>query len=333
MRIRIRIIVRESRNLCVPERLVRRNIDLKISRYGKQQMGMQQGAKTVLITGCSTGIGRATALLFQRKGWQVAATMLQPDAETELHLLPNVICPQLDVNDNTSIARAIRETLDRFGQIDAIVNNAGYGLIGAFETLSEAQIRRQFDTNVFGLMEVCRAILPHFRAQRSGMILNVSSLVGRIPLPLYSIYNASKFAVEGYSEGLIYELEPFNIRIKLIEPGAVKTDFFGTSSDRSNETGEDAYSAYSRAQLQVMDDIGNTGCTREQAAAIIYQAAQDDSNRLRYAVGMDAMILLPARRLLPDWLFVRLIKVGLSPSALSSVRSWLYKQQQKHRIG
>jgi len=298
-----------------------------------QNTATSHRAKTVLITGCTTGIGRATAQLFQRHGWQVAATMLQPELETELHLLPNVICPQLDVNDNASIARAISETLIHFGQIDTIVNNAGYGLIGAFETLSETQIRRQFDTNVFGLMEVCRAILPHFRAQRSGMILNVSSLVGRIPLPLYSIYNASKFAVEGYSEGLVYELEPFNIRIKLIEPGAVQTDFFSSSSDRDNETGEGAYSAYSRAQLKVMDDIGNTGCTREQAAQIIYQAAQDNSQRLRYAVGMDARILLPARRLLPDQLFVRLIKFGLSPSRLSHARRWFYQQQQKYRTG
>jgi NAD(P)-dependent dehydrogenase (short-subunit alcohol dehydrogenase family) len=294
-------------------------------------MAKPQSVRTVLITGCSTGIGRATAELFQRQGWNVSATMLEPGKETELHLLPNMICPFLDVNDNASIATAIKETLDHFGHIDAIVNNAGYGLIGAFETLSEAQIRRQFDTNVFGLMEVCRAILPIFRAQQRGMILNVSSLVGRIPLPLYSIYNASKFAVEGYSEGLIYELAPFNIRIKLIEPGAVKTDFFGGSSDRKNETGEGAYSAYAQAQMQVMDDIGNTGCTREQAAQIIYQAAQDDSNRLRYSVGMDAMILLPARRLLPDWLFVRLIKVGLSPSSFSTVRSWFYDLQKKRR--
>lgn len=296
-------------------------------------MATPQHRKTVLITGCSTGIGRATALLFQRQGWQVAATMLAPDAETELHLLPDVICPYLDVTVTSSITAAIEQTIARFGRIDAVVNNAGYGLIGAFETLSEAQIRRQFDTNVFGLMEVCRAILPHFRAQHSGMILNVSSLVGRIPLPLYSIYNASKFAVEGYSEGLVYELEPFNIRIKLIEPGAVQTDFFGTSSDRDNQTGEAAYHSYASAQMQVMDDIGHTGCTREQAAQIIYQAAAEDSHRLRYAVGMDARILLPARRVLPDWLFVRLIKVSLSPSRFTRVRSWLYKQQQKHARG
>ena len=281
--------------------------------------------RTVLITGCNTGIGNATAHYFQQQGWNVSATMLKPESEATLVSLPRVICPKLDVTDIASITLAIAETLRQFGRIDVVVNNAGYGLIGAFESLSDEQIRRQFDTNVFGLMDVCRAVLPHFRAQNSGTLINVSSMVGRIPLPLYSIYNASKFAVEGFSEGLIYELEPFNIHVKLIEPGSVKTAFFQGSSDRENSTGECAYVEFSQAQLAVMDEIGANGTTKEATAEIIFQSAVDQSSRIRYSVGLDAKVLMSARRVLSDAAFIKLIKAGLSPSLFTNIRSRFYK--------
>lgn len=291
-------------------------------------MSKQRMTCTVLITGCDTGIGNATAHYFQQQGWNVSATMLHPESEATLAGLPRVICPKLDVNDKASIAAAITKTLHEFGHIDAVVNNAGYGLIGAFESLSDEQIRRQFDTNVFGLMEVCRAVLPHFREQNSGTLINVSSMVGRIPLPLYSVYNASKFAVEGFSEGLIYELEPFDIRVKLIEPGSVKTAFFHGSSDRENCTGECAYSEFSEAQLAVMDEIGANGTTKEATAEVIFQAAMDNSSRIRYSVGLDAKILMAARRVLPDVAFIQLIKAGLSPSLFTNVRRRFYQLQK-----
>ncbi|MDZ4298856.1 MAG: SDR family oxidoreductase [Moraxellaceae bacterium] len=291
-------------------------------------MNKKNTSRTVFITGCDTGIGNATALYFQQHGWNVSATMLNPANETTLVTLPHVICPKLDVTDKASIDAAITETLQEFGHIDVVVNNAGYGLIGAFETLSDEQVRRQFDTNVFGLMDVCRAVLPYFRKQNSGTLINVSSMVGRIPLPLYSLYNASKFAVEGFSEGLIYELEPFNIRIKLIEPGSVKTAFFQGSSDRENSTGENAYIAFSQAQLAVMDEIGANGISKETAAETIFKSAIDNSSRVRYSVGMDAKVLMAARRLLPDSAFIRLIKIGLSPSLFASARRRLYQFQR-----
>ncbi|WP_420884492.1 SDR family oxidoreductase [Amnimonas aquatica] len=185
---------------------------MQAHRAGVFQMS-KQAQKTVLITGASSGIGLATARHFQARGWNVAATMRNPADQPELAQLPNVICPALDVHDKDSIAQAIQITFERFGAIDVVVNNAGYALMGAFETLDEAQVRRQFETNVFGLMEVCRAVLPHFRQRRAGLLINVSSMVGRIPLPLYSVYNASKHAVEGFTEGLVYELEPFGVRV------------------------------------------------------------------------------------------------------------------------
>lgn len=283
---------------------------------------------TVLITGCDTGIGNATAYLFQQHGWNVSATMLSPQNDAALAALPRVICPKLDVTDKASIEEAMTKTLDQFGRLDVVINNAGYGLIGAFESLSDEQIRRQFDTNLFGLMDVCRAVLPHFREQRQGILINVSSMVGRIPLPLYSLYNASKFAVEGFSEGLIYELEPFNIRVKLIEPGSVKTAFFHGSSDRENSTGEYVYREFSEAQLAIMDEIGANGLSKEATADAIFRAAVDQSKRIRYAVGLDAKVLFAARRILPDAVFIRLIKAGLNPSLFTSIRRRFYQLQK-----
>lgn len=281
--------------------------------------------KTVLITGCSSGIGLATARYFQEKGWNVSATMRNPADGAELAALPNVITPALDVNDKASITAALQATLDAFGKIDVLVNNAGYALMGAFETLDEEQIRRQFDTNVFGLMEVCRAVLPHFRQQRAGLLINVASMVGRVPLPMYSVYNASKHAVEGFTEGLVYELEPFGVRVKIIEPGAVNTNFFGRSSDRANATGESAYAEISTERLGVMDAIGPGGSRPVDAAKVIWQAANDASNRLRYSVGLDAHALLAARRLLPETFFRTMIKHSLSPVSYNTLGKFLYR--------
>lgn len=288
-------------------------------------MSAKPQAKTVFITGCSSGIGLATAKHFQAKGWNVVATMRNPADVPELAQLPNVICPALDVNDTAAIPRALQDAVARFGRIDAVVNNAGYALMGAFETLDAEQVRRQFDTNVFGLMEVTRAVLPLFRAQGGGNLVNVSSMVGRIPLPLYSIYNASKHAVEGFTEGLTYELDPLGIRVKLVEPGAVNTNFFGRSADRANKTGVDAYNEYSNYQFSVMDRTGPGGSRPEDAAKVIFRAANDTSRRLRYSVGPDAMMLLASRRFMPETLFRMVIRLSLTPAAFNSVGRMLYK--------
>lgn len=267
-------------------------------------------SKTVLITGASTGIGRAAAKLFQSKGWNVIATMRSPEKEKELAALPNVICPRLDVNDEASINAAIQAGIDKFGRIDAVVNNAGYGLVGAFESFSEEQILRQFDTNVFGLMRVTRAVLPHLREQRSGHVINVASMGGRTTFPLYSVYHATKWAVDGFSESLAWELRHFGVQVKIIEPGAIKTDFYDRSTDRATG-GVSAYSDYSARLLKTMDKTGASGASPETVARAIWAAANDNSGRLRYTVGMDAKAVLALRHFIPDSWYQGIVKMAL----------------------
>ena len=266
--------------------------------------------KTVLITGASTGIGYATARLFQRQGWNVAATMRSPGG-SDLTALDRVICPPLDVTDQASIAGAIATTLSHFGQIDVLVNNAGYGLIGPFEACTPEQIQQQFAVNVFGLMDVTRAVLPHFRERRSGVIVNVASIAGQMALPLYSLYHASKWAVEGFSDSLRYELEPFGIQVKIIEPGPIKTDFFSRSLVVAKQEGLTAYDSFVASVLPQLENVGDTASPPEVTAQVIYTAATGGSPRLRYPAGGNASFLLALRKLLPDGLFTRFIKAGM----------------------
>jgi len=177
-------------------------------------------AKTALITGCSSGIGRAVATVFARNGWNVIATLREADgtAAKDLAAIDGVIVTRLDVQDPQSITRAIESGIHRFGNIDALINNAGFGLFGLFEATPPEKIQQQFDVNVFGVMAVARAVLPHFRKNKGGVIVNVSSGAGLFTLPMISLYCASKFALEGFSEALAYELASQNIGVKIVEP-------------------------------------------------------------------------------------------------------------------
>jgi len=265
--------------------------------------------KTVLITGSSTGIGRAAAHYFQEQGWNVAATMRTPSKERELNQLADVICPALDVTSEDSIKGAIEATIQKFGRIDVIVNNAGYGLTGPFEGATEDQIKRQFETNVFGLMRVTKAILPHFRSQKSGVIVNVASMGGRIVFPLYSLYHGTKWAVEGFSESLRFEIEPLGIRIKIVEPGAIKTDFYDRSNDSTLPNSPNDYQADAKIAFKNMNEAGATGTDPKVVAKAIFKAASDGSNKLRYPVGPDAKSLLWLRRFISDSTFARLVRM------------------------
>ena len=260
-------------------------------------------AKTVLITGSSTGIGLATAKHFIAAGWNVAATMRSPDKNNDLQLANNVIKPALDVTGPESIAAAIIETHNTFGQIDVIVNNAGYGLSGTFESMSLEEIKQQFETNVFGLMEVTRQILPLFRQRKAGTIINVASMGGRLTFPLYSVYHSTKWAVDGFSESLQFELKPLNIRVRIVEPGAIKTDFYDRSATFRHDESITEYNDYVHRAQKSMTAAGAKGAPPEKVAAAIYKAAISDGWKLRYPVGIDAKSMLMGRRFMTDGMY------------------------------
>lgn len=255
--------------------------------------------KTVLITGTSSGIGRETVIYFSKKGWNVAATMRNPAKETTLQQLPGVRLYALDVTDEASINKAIEACIADFGGIDVLVNNAGYGAVGIFEAATPEQIRRQFETNVFGVMNVTRGILPHFRNKKNGTIINVTSMGGLITFPVYSVYHGTKWAVEGWAEALQYELRPFNIKVKNVEPGAIKTDFYDRSQDLFSKPGLNDYKAYETATLANAQQFGVNAPGPEVVAKTILNAAQADSFKLRYPAGAQAKAILLLRRSVP----------------------------------
>jgi NAD(P)-dependent dehydrogenase (short-subunit alcohol dehydrogenase family) len=263
-------------------------------------------AKTVFITGSSSGIGQATAQHFQRQGWNVVATMRDPEKAQAWLNQPGMIGLRLDVTDIDSIRSACSEAISRFGAIDVLVNNAGYGLVGPFEASTPQQVERQIATNVAGLMNVTREIIPQFRQRRDGVIINVSSVGGRLTFPLYSVYHATKWAVEGFSEALVYELAPFDIRVKIIEPGPIKTDFYDRSIDLMTKSGLTAYDHFVAKAMPVMQRVGATAPGPEIVAKAIFKAATDGSRRLRYPVNARALLML--RWLLPTRLFMAIVR-------------------------
>jgi NAD(P)-dependent dehydrogenase (short-subunit alcohol dehydrogenase family) len=264
-------------------------------------------SKTVFISGASSGIGAATGEFFLKKGWQVAASMRNPEKAPSWTRHAECLVVRLDVTDNESIKTAIAAAVERFGTIDVLINNAGYALNGPLEGFDAEALKRQFDTNVLGLIEVSRAVLPLMRAKHSGTIVNVSSIGGRIGFPFASPYNATKFAVEGLSESLRFELGLHGIRVKLVEPGGIKTDFYSRSIEWS------AHAAY-EPQLSKFKAMGERMIAGlpgpEEVAQVVYRASTDSGTRLRYLAKPG--LIFAIRRLLPDALWRRLLETMLS---------------------
>ena len=255
--------------------------------------------KTILITGTSSGIGKATAIHFQQKGWNVIATMRSPEKDTELKELENVLLEKLDVLDLESINQAIQNGIEKFGKIDALVNNAGYGAYGPLESFPRENIIKQFNTNVIGLMDVTKAIIPHFRANKDGVIVNISSIGGQMTFALGSLYHGTKFAVEGISESLHYEMKEIGVKVKIVEPGMIATDFGGRSFDF--QAGEIAdYQPIIGALMKQWQNPDNTSSAASLVADVIYTAVTDDSEQLRYRAGDDANFLLDNRKKMTD---------------------------------
>jgi len=264
--------------------------------------------KTILITGASSGIGRATAQLFQSKDWNVIATMRNPENETELAALENVLVTKLDVLDLESIQNAVNEGAQKFGQIDVLLNNAGYGAYGTLESFSREKIVRQFNTNVIGLLDVTKAILPHFRQNKSGIIINISSIGGKITFPLGALYHGTKFAVEGISESLSFEVEQFGGRVKIVEPGMIATEFAGRSFDFSNDESMEEYQKIVGALMSAMPTMAQNASPANVVAEVIFEAATDGKNQLRYTAGEDAQVLMANRKQFDDVTFIGGIK-------------------------
>ena len=219
--------------------------------------------------------------------------MRKPSEHADL-LSDRVRTLPLDVTDASTIRPALGQALSQFGHIDVLVNNAGYGTFGPLEAASDEQIERQFATNVTGLMKVTREFLPHFRERKGGAIINISSVGGRAAFPLYSLYHGTKWAVEGFSESLNFELAPFGIRVKLVEPGAIKTDFTTRSLDVLKKDGLNAYDDFIR-RFREGWSAGRNASTPDMVAEVIYQAATDGTDQLRYIAGEDARMVIETR--------------------------------------
>lgn len=264
--------------------------------------------QTILITGASSGIGEATAKHFHANGWKVVATMRTPDNAGELASLENVHVARLDVTDPASITAAVDAGISRFGKIDALLNNAGYGAYGPLEAFTMERIRRQFDTNVIGLMEVTKAVLPHMRENRAGTIINISSIGGQITFPLGALYHGTKFAVEGLSEALHYELEPLGIRVRIVQPGMIKTNFGGSSFDFAMDESLLDYASSAEAMGRLFGKLASNPSDPETVAKVVWDAANEDGARLRFRAGADAEELLDRRKQQDDATFIGGIK-------------------------
>ncbi|MCP9480378.1 SDR family oxidoreductase [Shimia sp. CNT1-13L.2] len=269
--------------------------------------------QTILITGASSGIGKTTAKLFHDKGWNVIATMRSPEHEDELTQLPNTLVTRLDVTDSASIEAAVTEGIKAFGKIDVLLNNAGYGAYGPLEAFPMDRIKRQFDTNVIGLIETTKAVLPHMRANGSGTIVNISSIGGQMTFPLGALYHGTKFAVEGISEAMHFELEAAGIKTKIVEPGMIATDFGGRSFDFVNDEAMTEYQPVVQALFGAWgsEEMAARASQPIVVAKVIWDAVTDGTNTLRYRAGADAVELLDNRKALDDATFIGGLKQQL----------------------
>ena len=264
--------------------------------------------KTVLITGTSSGIGKSAVFEFATMGWNVIATQRKPEMEFDFKSLPNVTLYPLDVTDLESVVRIMSKVHEDYGHIDVVVNNAGYGVDGVFESMSDDIIEKQFNTNVFGLMRVTREAIKFMRPTGGGTIIQISSMGGKITFPLYSIYHATKFAVEGFTESLQYELAQFNIKLKLIEPGPIVTEFYGRSRQfvKSNDT--HLYDTFIQKFNDAAEKVMKQAEGPDVVAKMIYKAATDNSSQMRYPVGKPGPMLLKLRKLLSDKLYFLMVR-------------------------
>jgi NAD(P)-dependent dehydrogenase (short-subunit alcohol dehydrogenase family) len=276
--------------------------------------------KTILITGTSSGIGNATAQYFAERDWNVAATVrrkkdffLDSSSQGRNFLL--------DVSDKVQCHNVVNDAIAVFGGLDALVNNAGLSTMGAFEETSDEAIRDQLQTNVFGVMNMTREVLPHFRQQRSGVIIGISSVAGRIGIPLYSVHAATKFAIEGFLESLRFELNPFNVRVKIVEPGSYRSNIISNGERYERVPVDGLYESFvtkHREELAKHDDKRRDPV---EVARVIWDAANDPSNQLRYLAGQDAAYMDQMRKASSDEDLFNFFGKNYAPSEEAPVRN------------
>jgi NAD(P)-dependent dehydrogenase (short-subunit alcohol dehydrogenase family) len=275
---------------------------------------MAEEGKTAVVTGSSTGIGFDTSLMLARNGFHTYATMRNLDKSKEIidaarnDNLPLEVL-QLDVTDDRSVKNTIDRIVNERKRIDVLVNNAGYVLAGALEDLSMDEIKAQFETNLFGAIRVMKAVLPIMRKQRGGTIVNISSMGGRIGLPLNPAYHGTKFALEGISESMRYETEPFGIRVILVEPGTIRSNFL-RNAKVGQKTAEPSspYAPKLQTLQKAWAPIFDKGTPPEEVAKAILKAVTSDNPSMRYMVGDDAIQMMEARNGMSDLEFEGLVK-------------------------
>lgn len=272
---------------------------------------MKQSNKVAFVTGASSGIGKATAMTLHAKGYAVYAGARRVERmkdlkQAGLHVL------HLDVSDEKSMKNAVQTIIKNEGRIDVLVNAAGYGSFGSLEDTKLAEARYQFDVNVFGLARLTQLVLPTMRKARSGKIVNISSIAGKSGQPFGSWYTASKFAVEGLSESLAYEVSPFNIDIIIVEPGLIKSEWSDIAvANLLENSGKTAYTAGAKSHAKTLRSFGKEGTQGsppQVIADVIAKAISKRKPRLRYTAGHNARPIMFIRKLLPDQVFILLAK-------------------------
>ncbi|MDX1655096.1 MAG: SDR family oxidoreductase [Candidatus Competibacteraceae bacterium] len=260
-----------------------------------------------LISGATAGMGRRTALLLARRGHRVFAGARHEDAAGQLRQAAaadglEIATVPLDVTDRASVDQAVQNVLEQAGRIDNLVNNAGFGLLATVEEGSDQEFIRQFDVNVFGVLRLCRAVLPAMRIQGSGVIVNISSFLGRMGLPLLSHYNASKYAVEGITDSLRHEVRPFGIRVHSILPGLFGTDFVrrGLVASQATLAEDSPYAALVAKLVPVVSEKINQGPDPIAVAEAVARVIEDPQAPIRLPVGVEAETFVPLTRQLSD---------------------------------
>lgn len=255
--------------------------------------------KTIFITGASTGLGKETAKLFASKGWRVIARMRQPQKETELNQIANIKLLPLDVTDAKQIEETVQKAIAS-ADIDVVFNNAGYGLMGPLEGITDENIVRQLDTNLLGVIRVTKAFVPYFRQREQGLFITTTSIGGLITFPFSSIYHATKWALEGWSESMSFELKQYGIGIKTVSPGGIKTDFLNRSAEMAS------HPAYQQLMDRMFGKINEDDFSEvADIASVVYEAATDDKDQLRYTAGEDAKAFYAQRLAIGDEAFMK----------------------------